>query len=283
MSVSRIKNWIAETLTASDLNAEFNNILSNGEDLAWPATKAKDLNGQELILDADADSSITADTDDRIDVKLAGIDLFRFDGTTTTPVNGLDFVASAAGSDIAINAVGSDTDINIDLVPKGSGVLLLDGAPLGFTLGTEQSTSSGSSVTFGSIPAGTKQIIIMFDDVSMTNTAKIDVVIGDAGGLELTGYVSTSHAITDTTVTSAASIVEFIMDSRVADNEACGHMTLTLEDSANNTWVSSHTLCDRSTTTTIHGAGRKALSAELTQVRIGGGTFDAGAINIMYQ
>ena len=29
-----------------------------------------DLNGVELILDADADTSITADTDDRIDFKL---------------------------------------------------------------------------------------------------------------------------------------------------------------------------------------------------------------------
>ena len=74
MSVSRIKNWVVETLTASDLNAEFNNILSNGEDLAWPATKAKDLDGQELILDADADTSITADTDDRIDFKIGGTD-----------------------------------------------------------------------------------------------------------------------------------------------------------------------------------------------------------------
>ena len=33
-----------------------------------------DLNGAELILDADADSSITADTDDRIDFKLANTD-----------------------------------------------------------------------------------------------------------------------------------------------------------------------------------------------------------------
>jgi len=33
-----------------------------------------DLNGAELILDADADSSLTADTDDRIDFKLAGTD-----------------------------------------------------------------------------------------------------------------------------------------------------------------------------------------------------------------
>ena len=35
-------------------------------------------NGQELILDADADTSINADTDDQIDVKIAGADDFKF-------------------------------------------------------------------------------------------------------------------------------------------------------------------------------------------------------------
>lgn len=39
---------------------------------------AIDLNATELILDADADTSITADTDDVIDFKLGGIDYFKF-------------------------------------------------------------------------------------------------------------------------------------------------------------------------------------------------------------
>jgi hypothetical protein len=37
-----------------------------------------DMNGTELILDADADTSITADTDDQIDVKIAGSDAMHF-------------------------------------------------------------------------------------------------------------------------------------------------------------------------------------------------------------
>ena len=37
----------------------------------------KDLNGVELILDSDADTSITSDTDDRIDFKIAGTDHFH--------------------------------------------------------------------------------------------------------------------------------------------------------------------------------------------------------------
>ena len=40
----------------------------------------QDLNGVEFILDADADTSLTADTDDRIDFKIAGSDHFAFLG-----------------------------------------------------------------------------------------------------------------------------------------------------------------------------------------------------------
>jgi hypothetical protein len=42
-------------------------------------TGAVDLQGNELILDADGDSSITSDTDDQVDVKIAGTDKFSVD------------------------------------------------------------------------------------------------------------------------------------------------------------------------------------------------------------
>lgn len=80
MAISRLKTWIAgEVLTAADLNAEFNNILNNPVDLWSPAGKAADMNGYELILDADGDTSLTADTDDRIDVRVNGVDEFVLD------------------------------------------------------------------------------------------------------------------------------------------------------------------------------------------------------------
>ena len=43
-----------------------------------------DLNGSELILDADADTSITADTDDTIDFKIGGADIFPVSYTHLT-------------------------------------------------------------------------------------------------------------------------------------------------------------------------------------------------------
>ena len=41
-----------------------------------------DLNGVEFILDLDGDTSLTADTDDRIDIKIAGSDHFSFSGSS---------------------------------------------------------------------------------------------------------------------------------------------------------------------------------------------------------
>ena len=75
MAISRAKTWIAaEVLTASDLNTEFNNIIDNATSLISPLTAALDMNGKELILDADADTSITASTDDLVDFKIGGTD-----------------------------------------------------------------------------------------------------------------------------------------------------------------------------------------------------------------
>ncbi len=89
MAVARSKVWIpGEVLTASDLNSEFNNILNNGEDLGWPATKAKDLDGQELILDGDGDTSIHADTDDQIDFRTGGTDRVRITNSGLNVVSG---------------------------------------------------------------------------------------------------------------------------------------------------------------------------------------------------
>jgi hypothetical protein len=128
MALSAAKTWVAgEVLFASDLNAEFSNIYTNGEDLHTPATKAHDMDGFELIVDADGDSSITSDTDDRLDMRLQAVDCFRFDGSVGSVANGLDFTASATGVDVAIAAQGTDSNIDVDIQGKGTGIILANG------------------------------------------------------------------------------------------------------------------------------------------------------------
>ena len=66
---------------------------------------SKDLNGAELILDADADTTITADTDDQIDFKISGADDFRMTANTLSVLSGttlnIDSGATIANSGTA--------------------------------------------------------------------------------------------------------------------------------------------------------------------------------------
>lgn len=113
--------WSAgEVLLASDLNSEFNSILDNPVSLWSPAAASADMNGYELILDADADTSITADTDDRVDFRLFAVDVFRMN-TVALAVNGIDLFSAATGGAPYLLAFGSDTNISLDLRGKGTG------------------------------------------------------------------------------------------------------------------------------------------------------------------
>ena len=50
----------------------------------------RDINGEELILDVDGDTSITADTDDQIDIKVAGTDQITIKDGAVSPVTDND-------------------------------------------------------------------------------------------------------------------------------------------------------------------------------------------------
>ena len=167
-----------------------------------------------------------------------------------------------------------------------AGGLTWAGVSAGFTQGTEQATTSGTGVTFGSIPAGVDMIIINFVDVSLDGTNKVTVQIGDSGGIETSGYTSGSVEGSDnqSPVSGATATDSFTMQvSSSAAQIVSGQMILTLEDAANYTWCSSHTVFFYSRYAAF-GGGSKTLSAELTQVKIlpNSGNFDAGAVNIMY-
>ena len=59
MAIARITTWSSgQTLTASALNAEFNNILNNGVDLWSPASKSTSFGGYALVLDAAGVSNV---------------------------------------------------------------------------------------------------------------------------------------------------------------------------------------------------------------------------------
>ena len=80
----------------------------------------QDLNGTELILDADADTSITVDTDDQIDLKIANVDVANL-----TTANSGDLVISTAVSDKDFVIKGNDggsaiTALTLDMSGAGA-------------------------------------------------------------------------------------------------------------------------------------------------------------------
>ena len=110
----------------------------------------------------------------------------------------------------------------------------------GLTIESEQATTSGSSVTFGSIPSGTKRIHIMIEGVSSGGGNDIEIQLGDAGGIETSGYngcAMRAHGDNGTGVnaSNAATIVE----STGAGDTFDGMVTCVLKDSTNHTWVMS--------------------------------------------
>lgn len=164
MALARVKTWSSgEVLTASDLNAEYNNIINNARDLISPLTASLDMNGFEVILDADADTSITADTDDRLDVRLGGVDVFVFDGTTASTVNGLTFTGVITGARPRLSATGSDTNIGLALRPKGTGagasVIIEDGSGNEVLIGGVATASAVNEVTVTNAATGGAPVI----------------------------------------------------------------------------------------------------------------------------
>ena len=78
-----------------------------------------DMNGTEFILDADADTSITADTDDQIDIRIAGADDFQFTANTFTAQSGSTITTPTLG---VIGAHDLGAGIHIKTADSGASV-----------------------------------------------------------------------------------------------------------------------------------------------------------------
>ena len=91
------------------------------------STGDHDLDGNELILDADADTSITADTDDQIDIKIAGADDFQFTANTFTAQAGSTIAAQALTATTVTASGIVKTDDTTEATSTTDGSLQTDG------------------------------------------------------------------------------------------------------------------------------------------------------------
>ena len=78
----------------------------------------RDINGDELILDADGDTSITADTDDQIDIRIAGADDFQFSANAMNVLSGSTLTIDSGAT---ITNSGTATGFNVALDDVSTG------------------------------------------------------------------------------------------------------------------------------------------------------------------
>ena len=154
--------------------------------------------------------------------------------------------------------------------------------------GTEQASTSGTAITFSGIPSWAKRITVQFVGVSTSGTSPCLIQLGDSGGVEATGYLGAATALTNSAAVSVSNhTTGFGLGNGAATNILHGAVVLTLEDAAGFTWVASGGVAFSDGASFSSTAGSKSLSAALDRVVVttvgGTDTFDAGAINILYE
>lgn len=151
--------------------------------------------------------------------------------------------------------------------------------------GTAIATTSGTSHDF-TIPAGTNVIYISCVGVSTNGTSIPLIQLGDSGGIENSGYVGNVGTFGATSFNAAAfgGTGFGLSQAWSATTTLNGMITLTRQ--TGNTWAETQSTSSIASVLFTLGSGSKALSAELTTVRLtttnGTDAFDAGSINVMY-
>jgi hypothetical protein len=150
-------------------------------------------------------------------------------------------------------------------------------------------TATGTSIDFTSIPSWVKRITVMFNGVSTNSSSPPQIQIGDAGGIETTGYLGSNSII------GASGVVGVIFTSGFGIGVATSQWSastaingaITINLLSGNLWSCFGVTSHSASAGTFITSGSKTLSDVLTQVRIttvnGTDTFDAGSINILYE
>ena len=141
-----------------------------------------DAGGAELILDADNDTSFTADTDDEIDIKVAGSDISTIKATGFHNLDSIKYVAGT-GDDLEIYHDGTNS-----LIANKTGALKIatETSGIAVTIGhttSEVTVADNMTVTGNLTIGGTTN----FGDFNITNVGSIalDTITNDGTDITL--------------------------------------------------------------------------------------------------
>ena len=146
--------------------------------------------GAELILDADSDTSLTADTDDQIDIKIAGADDFQFTANKFSVLSG----SSQSFADSAKGLFGASDDMEIfhdgtdSLIANKTGTLKIatetSGVPVTIGHSTSEVTVADNLTVTGTLTVGGT---VNFGDFDISNVGSIalDSITNDGTDITL--------------------------------------------------------------------------------------------------
>ena len=158
-----------------------------------------DLNAGELILDLDADTSITADTDDTVHIKIGGSDEITITGTALSPStsDGNALGTSALEwsdlflADGAVINFGDDQDVSLTHV-----------ADTGLLLSSTDQLQFGDSGTY--IHQSADGVLDLVSDTEIEiNATTIDM----NGALDVSGTITSGGVITGTAFTAGSAVI----------------------------------------------------------------------------
>jgi hypothetical protein len=162
----------------------------------------------------------------------------------------------------------------------------------GLQTDTPKASTSGTSVSFTSIPSWVKRIVVMFQGVSTNGTNILKVQIGTGGSATTSGYLGGYIQGSSASAAALAGLTDgFIVGTPTAANATFhGSLVITQLSSSTNTWTCTGNIADSTNQRFWPSSGSVSLSGVLDNLRVIGSatgspsdTFDAGTINIIYE
>ena len=218
------------TLNVVDPTADRTINLPNDSGTVALQLKSFDLNGSELILDEDADTSIHASSDDQIDIKIANADDFTFTANTFNVLSGSSILVAGDidmnGSELILDAdadtsitASSDDQIDFrlggnDRITFTTGLIDLknDGAQSAIRMYCESSNAHYAALT---APAHSD----FSGNITITLPADTTTLVGTDNTATLTNKTLTSPTIATPAITGNTTTTgSFIFEGSTADS-----------------------------------------------------------------
>lgn len=156
----------------------------------------------------------------------------------------------------------------------------------GINLGVAVASTSGSNIDLTGIPSWARRVTLTFQGVATNGTNTPLIQLGDAGGIENTGYLGSTASISGASAGSALFTAGIGVANSGWASTIVFYGTLTLTRHSGNTWAASLRLGRSDAAGLLFGDYTKTLSDTLTQVRVttnSADTFRAGDINMSWE